>query len=88
MSWIVHCKERTAPVIPADGVFTAVAIYHPIGLFNVAGTFGIYVTDLPSATVGRPVSTSFFIGGSPRLFASSFANAKRARLFPQSNGKF
>jgi hypothetical protein len=30
MSWIVHCKDLTAPVIPADGVFAAVAINHPL----------------------------------------------------------
>ncbi|MGI9489976.1 MAG: hypothetical protein ACR2RF_29625 [Geminicoccaceae bacterium] len=30
MSWIVHCKDRTAPVIPADGAFAAVAINHPL----------------------------------------------------------
>ncbi|MEM8951229.1 MAG: hypothetical protein AAGA21_00330 [Pseudomonadota bacterium] len=36
MSWIVHCKERTAPVIPADGAFAAVAINHPLVIvFNM-----------------------------------------------------
>ncbi|MGI9510026.1 MAG: hypothetical protein ACR2QJ_11850 [Geminicoccaceae bacterium] len=30
MSWIVHCNDLTAPVMPADGVFAAIAINHPL----------------------------------------------------------